>query len=36
MAHLPTATAPINQGELNFEMVRPPSSVSLVVLTDNS
>jgi hypothetical protein len=33
MAHLPAATGKIEQGVLNYSMVLPPSSVSLVVLT---
>jgi hypothetical protein len=33
MAHLPAATGKIEQGALNYQMVLPPSSVSLVVLT---
>ena len=34
MAQLPTTTAKINQGALNFQVLLPPSSVSLVVLTE--
>jgi hypothetical protein len=35
MAQLPATTATINQGALEFSMTLPPSSVSLVVLTEN-
>jgi hypothetical protein len=35
MAQLPTTTAKITQGALDFSMVLPPSSVSLVTLTEN-
>jgi hypothetical protein len=34
MAQLPTTTAKIDQGALSFQMVLPPSSVSLVTLTE--
>jgi hypothetical protein len=34
MAALPTTTAQIKQGALEFPLVLPPSSVSLVVLTE--
>jgi hypothetical protein len=34
VAQLPTTTATIKQGALNFSLVLPPSSVSLVVLTE--
>jgi hypothetical protein len=34
MAQLPTLTAKLDQGALNVPLVLPPSSVSLVVLTE--